>query len=120
MADRVDKDDTGRDTQSEEGSAGADEQSARQGSADQGGAAGSPGIPRWRQIEIMHERAQLRKLLDDFDLNFEELEVEVFGSEAERDVFYRHLGEFDEEEIEIEDDDEDDDYEDEEYDDLEE
>lgn len=79
-----------------------------------------PGIPRWRQIEIMHERAQLRRMLDDLDMNYDELEAEVFGSEEEHDVFYRNFDEIDDEEIELEDDDEDDDFEDEDYEDLEE
>ncbi len=78
-----------------------------------------PGNPRWRQIEIMHERAQLRKMLDDLDMDFDELEMEVFGSEAEHDAFYRHLGEFEEQEDEIEGDGEEDDFEDDEFEDLE-
>lgn len=78
-----------------------------------------PGVPRWRQIEIMHERAQLRQMLDDLDMDFDELEVEVFGSEEEHDVLYRNAEELgDEDEIELDDDDEDD-FEDDEYEDLE-
>lgn len=82
-----------------------------------GGAEPPAGIPRWRQIEIMQERAQLRKMLDDLDMDFDELEAEVFGSAEEHDQFYRNFSEGDEEEVEVEDDEEDDfedDYEDEE------
>jgi hypothetical protein len=78
-----------------------------------------PGIPRWRQIEIMQERAQLRRMLDDLDMNFDELEAEIFGSEEEHDVFYRHFDESDDEEIELEEDGEEDDFEDDDYEDLE-
>ena len=79
------------------------------------------GVPRWRQIEVMHERAQLRRNLDDLVMDFDELEMEVFGSDAEHDLLYRHLGEDDDEdeEDEIEIDDADDDYEDDDYEDLE-
>jgi hypothetical protein len=80
----------------------------------------APSIPRWRQIEIMHERAQLRKMLDELDIDFDELEDEVFGSEAEHDVFYRHGDEADEDEDDIDlDDDDDDEFEDDDFDDLE-
>ena len=58
-----------------------------------------PGVPRWRQIEIMQERAKLRRELDDFDLDFEALDAEVFGSEADHDVFYRHLEDIEDEDI---------------------
>jgi hypothetical protein len=78
-----------------------------------------PGIPRWRQIEIMQERAQLRRMLDDLDMSFDELEAEIFGSEEDHDVFYRHFDESDEEEIQLDDDGEDDDFEEEDYEDLE-
>lgn len=44
--------------------------------------------PRWRQIEIMAERAELREMLGDFDLDFEALEQEVFGSEEWAEGIY--------------------------------
>lgn len=116
MVDHADNADTDTDNPPGTGdaAAAADERSGKDASG-----AGAQSVPRWRQIEIMHERAQLRKLLDDFELDFEELEVEVFGSEAEHDIFYRHFGDEDEEEIELEDDEEDDDFEEEEFDELE-
>lgn len=69
------------------------------------------GIPRWRKIEIMRERAQLREALGGVDLfdDFDDFEEEVFGSEEEYEVFYRHSDDADEEEISFEDDDFDDD-----------
>jgi len=64
------------------------------------------GIPRWRKIEIMRERAQLREALGGVDLfdDFDEFEEEVFGSEEEYEVFYRHSDDADEDEISFEDD----------------
>jgi len=64
------------------------------------------GIPRWRKIEIMRERAQLREALGGVDLfdDFDDFEEEVFGSEEEYDVFYRHSDEDEEVEVELEDD----------------
>jgi hypothetical protein len=47
-------------------------------------------IPRWRQIEIMRERAQLREALGDLDLDAEDVEEEVFGSEEENEALYIH------------------------------
>jgi hypothetical protein len=64
-------------------------------------------IPRWRQIEIMRERAQLREALGDLDDEFgelDELEREVFGSESENETLYRHGEEDSEEELEFDDD----------------
>jgi hypothetical protein len=73
------------------------------------------GIPRWRKIEIMRERAQLREALGGVDLfdEFDDFEEEVFGSDEEYEVLYRHSDDDEEdEEIEFEDDDfEDDDFE---------
>ena len=77
------------------------------------------GVPRWRQIEVMHERAQLRRALDDLVMDFDELEMEVFGSDAEHDLLYRHLGDDEEEDEEIEEDIEDDDFEDEDFEEIE-
>ena len=81
------------------------------------------GTPRWRQIEVMHERAQLRRNLDDLVMDFDELEMEVFGSDAEHDLLYRHLGEDEDEDEDdgddIEIDDSDDDYEEDDFEDLE-
>jgi hypothetical protein len=82
------------------------------------------GVPRWRQIEVMHERAQLRKMLDDLDMDFDELEMEVFGSEAEHDLLYRHIGDEEDtdedEELDETDEGDDEDFEDDEFEDLEE
>jgi hypothetical protein len=67
-------------------------------------------IPRWRQIEIMRERAQLREALGDLDDDFDELdelEREVFGSESENDVFYHHGMTDIDEDLELDDEDED-------------
>lgn len=76
------------------------------------------GIPRWRKIEIMRERAQLREALGGVDLfdDFDDFEEEVFGSEEEYEVFYRHGDEEEDEEIEFEEDE----FEDDEFEDLEE
>lgn len=76
------------------------------------------GIPRWRKIEIMRERAQLREALGGVDLfdEFDDFEEEVFGSEEEYEVFYRHSDGDEEEEVEFEDDE----FEDDEFEDLEE
>jgi hypothetical protein len=63
-------------------------------------------IPRWRQIEIMRERAQLREALADLDAEldgFDELEEEVFGSESENEVLYQHVEDGTEDEVEFED-----------------
>ncbi len=65
-------------------------------------------MPRWRQIEIMRERAQLREALgdleDDFD-EFDELEREVFGSESENESLYQHGDVNLDEDIELDDED---------------
>jgi hypothetical protein len=68
------------------------------------------GVPRWRQIEIMRERRALKALLDDFgDDDLMDLENDVFGSEEEREAYYRSVGVLEEEEedfeVEIEEDD---------------
>lgn len=47
-------------------------------------------VPRWRQIEIMRERAQLREALGDIDFDLEDYEEEVFGSEEENESLYVH------------------------------
>ncbi|NND44028.1 MAG: hypothetical protein HKN58_01800 [Xanthomonadales bacterium] len=64
----------------------------------------------------MRERAQLREALGGVDLfdDFDDFEEEVFGTEEEYEVFYRHSEDGDEEEeIDFDDDDfEDDDFED--------
>ena len=73
------------------------------------------GIPRWRQIEIMRERAQLREALGGLDLfdDMDDYESEVFGSEEENEILYDHSDDPEEVVIEIDDDDfEDDDFED--------
>jgi len=54
---------------------------------------GTNGEPRWRQIEIMRERRALKELLDDIDADDLEYEEEVFGSEEEREAYYRAVGE---------------------------
>jgi hypothetical protein len=77
------------------------------------------GVPRWRQIEVMHERAQLRRALDDLIMDFDELEMEVFGSDAEHDLLYRNLEEDEEEDEELGDDVEDDDFEDDDFEEIE-
>lgn len=50
------------------------------------------GVPRWRQIEIMRERAQLREALGGLDLfdDLDDYESEVFGSEEENEILYDH------------------------------
>lgn len=64
-----------------------------------------PAIPRWRQIEIMKERAQLREALGDpeldLDLDFEEYELEVFGSDEENEAIHQHNDVADPEDIEL-------------------
>ena len=60
----------------------------------------SVGASRWRQIEVMRERAELRKMLDDLDMDFDELEMEVFGSDTEHDLMYRPEQQGEEEDIE--------------------
>ncbi|MDX1461150.1 MAG: hypothetical protein R3348_08845 [Xanthomonadales bacterium] len=62
----------------------------------------STGIPRWRKIEIMRERAALREALGDDELDLEALESEVFGTEEEYWSLYRHGDSEDEIEAEIE------------------
>jgi hypothetical protein len=76
-------------------------------------------VPRWRQIEVMHERAQLRRMLDDLVMDFDELEMEVFGSDAEHDLIYRHLEEDEEEDEELEDALDDDEFEDDDFEEIE-
>ncbi len=64
-------------------------------------------VPRWRQIEIMRERAQLRKELADLDDDLDEmdeLEEEVFGSESENEELYQH-GEPGDEDVDFDDED---------------
>lgn len=64
-------------------------------------------IPRWRQIEIMSERAELRRAFADLDAEsdeFDELEAEVFGSESENEELYQHDEESIEEKAGFEDD----------------
>ena len=88
-------------------------------------ASAGSGVPRWRQIEVMHERAQLRRMLDDLDMDFDELEMEVFGSEAEHDLLYRHIGDEEDEdedgdeELVAGDEEDEEDFEDDEFEDLE-
>lgn len=60
----------------------------------------SVGVSRWRQIEVMRERAELRKMLDDLDMDFDEFEMEVFGSDTEHDLMYRPEQQGEEEDIE--------------------
>ena len=55
---------------------------------------------RWRQIEVMRERAELRKMLDDLDMDFDEFEMEVFGSDTEHNLMYRPEQQSEEEDIE--------------------
>jgi hypothetical protein len=81
-------------------------------------------MPRWRQIEILRERAQLREALADLEMDeFDEFELEVFGSESENEELYQH-GELDEEddvefdEDELDDDDLDENLEDDDFDDF--
>jgi hypothetical protein len=68
------------------------------------------GIPRWRQIEIMRERAQLREALGGLDLydDLDDYESEVFGSEEDNEVLYDHSDDPEEVVVEIDDDDFDD------------
>jgi hypothetical protein len=49
-------------------------------------------IPRWRRIEILREKAQLREALGDldFDEDFSEYDKEVFGSDEEYLSFHEH------------------------------
>jgi hypothetical protein len=60
----------------------------------------SAGASRWRQIEVMRERAELRKMLDDLDMDFDEFEMEVFGSDTEHNLMYRPEQQSEEEDIE--------------------
>jgi hypothetical protein len=60
------------------------------------------GVPRWRQIEIMRERRALKALLDDFGDDDLELDDDIFGSDAEREAYYRAVSEAGEEEEEFE------------------
>lgn len=60
----------------------------------------SVGVSRWRQIEVMRERAELRKMLDDLDMDFDKFEMEVFGSDTEHDLMYRPEQQGEEEDIE--------------------
>jgi hypothetical protein len=94
--------------------AGAQQQALAEGAGAGAEAEGTDGdgtresMPRWRQIEIMRERAQLREALGDLDGEFDELdelEREVFGSESEHDLLYQHGVTDIEEDIEIDDDD---------------
>lgn len=64
------------------------------------------GIPRWRQIEIMRERAQLREALGGLDLfdDMDDYESEVFGSEEENEILYDHSDDPEEVIVDIEDD----------------
>jgi len=62
-------------------------------------------VPRWRQIEIMRERAELRKALDDIDFEEDDYEEEVFGSEEENESLYFHGDAPPEEEVELDEDD---------------
>ena len=55
-------------------------------------------IPRWRQIEIMKERRELREMLDDIDIEDPDWDEEIFGSEAERQAYYQAAGVLEEEE----------------------
>lgn len=66
--------------------------------AAQPGKSGAHGIPRWRQIEIMKERRELREMLDDIDIEDPDWDAEIFGSEQERMAYYKAAGEADEEE----------------------
>lgn len=68
--------------------------------ATQPGKKGADGIPRWRQIEIMRERRELREMLDDIDIEDPDWDAEIFGSEQERMAYYTAAGEADEEEEE--------------------
>jgi uncharacterized protein YacL (UPF0231 family) len=47
-------------------------------------------IPRWRRIEIMREKAQLREALGDIDAALEDYDEEVFGSDEEYVIFHEH------------------------------
>lgn len=82
-------------------------QGERKGKADNGG------VPRWRQIEIMRERRALKALLDDFGDDDLELDDDIFGSEAEREAYYRAVSEAEDEEEEFEVEIEEDDFEEE-------
>ena len=48
------------------------------------------GIPRWQQIEIMLERAQLREALGGLEPDLDGYEKEVFGSEEEYEALHEH------------------------------
>jgi hypothetical protein len=67
-------------------------------------------IPRWRRIEIMREKAQLKEALGDIDGELDDFDEEVFGSDEEYMSFHEHsdnpeeeLLDFDEEAIPDED-----------------
>lgn len=69
-------------------------------------------IPRWRQIEIMRERAELRQALDDIDFEEDGYEDEVFGSEEENEALYVHDDTEADEEMDLSDEDLDEDLDD--------
>jgi len=50
-------------------------------------------IPRWRRIEIMREKAELRAALGDLDAELEDYDEEVFGSDEEYVSFHEHSDE---------------------------
>ena len=77
------------------------------------GSSSSEGIPRWRKIEIMQERAALREALGDDEMDLDALEDEVFGTDEENESFYVHDStDVEEEEDLAEDEFKDDDFED--------
>ena len=49
-------------------------------------------IPRWRRIEILREKAELREALGDidFEIDANDVEEEVFGSDEEYISFHEH------------------------------
>ena len=75
----------------------------KKGAGEMKGKDNHAGVPRWRQIEIMRERQALKAMLDDFGDEELQLDEDIFGSERERQVYYRSLDdqEVEEEEIEV-------------------
>ena len=103
----------------QKGSDGSAEMDVETGEVRRSTSSSGVGVPRWRQIEVMHERAQLRRALDDLVMDFDELEMEVFGSDAEHDLLYRHIEDDEENDEELEDAIEDDDFEDDDFEEIE-
>ena len=52
--------------------------------------------PRWRRIEIMREKAQLREALGEFGDEQDDIEEEVFGTDEEYASFHEHGGDSEE------------------------